>query len=235
MCSGSPSGILSLKQWLRGLSRREAMMEIALAHCNQHRIDARKKENSMRKVIVSEYVTLDGVMEDPGGAEGFKHGGWSFGFGGAEQQQYKFEELFASDALLLGRRTYEGFAAAWPNMPGTGAYGERMNSLPKYVVSTTLSEMTWNATLIKGDLAEEVSRLKQEPGQDVLIFGSGELVQTLHERDLIDEYRLMIFPVVLGSGKRLFQGGNEKKVLKLVSTRTLGSGVVLLTYQPDKS
>ena len=188
----------------------------------------------MRKVIVSEYVTLDGVMEDPGGAEGFKYGGWSFGFGGAEQQQYKFEELFACDALLLGRRTYEGVAAAWPKMPGTGAYGERMNSLPKYVASTTLSEVTWNATLIKGDLAEEVSRLKQEAGQDVLIFGSGELVRTLHERDLIDEYRLMIFPVVLGSGKRLFQDVNEKKVLKLVETRTLGSGVVLLTYQPAK-
>src|SRR5438270_11621228 len=101
-------------------------------------IDEKKKENTMRKIIVSEYVTLDGVMEDPGGAEGFKHGGWSFGFGGADQQQYKFEELFASDALLLGRRTYEGFAAAWPNMPGTGEYGERMNSLPKYVASTTL-------------------------------------------------------------------------------------------------
>jgi dihydrofolate reductase len=206
----------------------------ALAHCKYYRIDERKKENNMRKVIVSEYVTLDGVMEDPGGAEGFKHGGWSFGFGGAEQQQYKFEELFACDALLLGRRTYEGFAAAWPNMPGAGAYGERMNSLPKYVASTTLSEVTWNATLIKGDLAEELSRLKQEVGQDVLIFGSGELVHTLHERDLIDEYRLMIFPLVLGSGKRLFPGGNEKKVLKLVETRTLGSGVVLLTYQPDK-
>jgi len=109
-----------------------------------------------------------------------------------------------------------------------------MNSLPKYVASTTLSEVTWNATLIKGDLAEELSRLKQGAGQDVLVFGSGELVRTLHERDLIDEYRLMIFPIVLGSGKRLFSGGNEKKVLKLVETRSLGSGVVLLTYQPDK-
>src|SRR5260370_3638467 len=182
----------------------------ALAHCKQHRIDERKKENTMRKVIVAEYVTLDGVMEDPGGAEGFKYGGWSFGFGGAEQQQYKFEELFACDALLLGRRTYEGFAAAWPNMPGTGEYGERMNSLPKYVVSTTLSEVTWNATLIKDDLAEELYRLKQEAGQDVLLFGSGELVRTLHERDLIDEYRLMIFPVVLGSGRRLISAGHEK-------------------------
>src|SRR5436309_15961052 len=174
----------------------------------------------MRKIIVSEYVTLDGVMEDPGGAEGFKHGGWSFGFGGADQQQYKFEELFKADALLLGRRTYEGFAAAWPNMPGTGAYGERMNSLPKYVASTTLSEMTWNASLIKGDLAEEVSRLKQEPGQDMLVFGSCELVYTLTQLDLIDEYRLMVFPLVLGSGKRIFRDGSEKKTLKLVETKT---------------
>jgi len=126
----------------------------APAHDKQHRIDKRKKENTMRKVIVSEYVTLDGVMEDPGGAEGFKHGGWSFGFGGAEQQQYKFEELFACDALLLGRRTYEGFAAAWPNMPGTGAYGERMNSLPKYVVSSTLAAPRWdNSTVLTGDVA----------------------------------------------------------------------------------
>src|SRR5712692_3155346 len=170
----------------------------ALANCKQHRIDERKKENSMRKIIVSEYVTLDGVMEDPGGAEGFKHGGWSFGFGGADQQQYKFEELFACDALLLGRRTYEGFAAAWPNMPGAGEYGERMNSLPKYVVSTTLAEAKWNASLIKVNIAEEISKLKQQPGQDMVIFGSGELVRTLHERDLIDEYRLMVFPVVLG-------------------------------------
>ncbi len=189
----------------------------------------------MRKVIVSEYVTLDGVMEDPGGAEGFIHGGWSFGFGGAEQQQYKFEELFACDALLLGRRTYEGFAAAWPNMPGTGAYGERMNSLPKYVASTTLSEVTWNASLIKGNLAEEVSRLKQQPGQDIVIFGSGQLVHTLTRQDLIDEYRLMVFPVVLGSGKRLFPEGSGQKVLKLAETRTFSSGVVVLTYQPDKS
>ena len=187
----------------------------------------------MRKVIVSEYVTLDGVMEDPGGAEGFKHGGWSFGFGGEDQQQYKFEELFACDALLLGRRTYEGFAAAWPNMPGTGEYGERMNSLPKYVVSTTLSEVTWNASLIKENIAEEISKLKQQPGQDILIFGSGELVNTLMQQDLIDEYRPMIFPVVVGSGKRLFREGSEKKVLKLVESKTFSSGVVVLTYQPD--
>jgi dihydrofolate reductase len=188
----------------------------------------------MRKVIVSEFVTLDGVMEDPGGAEGFKHGGWSFQFGSADQQQFKVEELFKADALLLGRRTYQGFAAAWPTMPGTGAYGERMNSLPKYVVSTTLSEVTWNATLITGDLAEELPRLKQEDGQDMLVFGSGQLVHTLHARDLIDEYRLMVFPVVLGSGKRLFPDGDEKKALKLVESKTFPSGVVVLTYQPSR-
>src|SRR5690348_12489158 len=146
----------------------------------------------MRKIVVSEYVTLDGVMEDPGGAEGFKYGGWTFQFGGSDQQQYKFEELFQADALLLGRRTYQGFAAAWPTMPGTGEYGERMNSLPKYVASTTLSDMTWNATLLQGDPAADLSRLKQEVGQDILVFGSGQLVQTLHERGLIDEYRLMV-------------------------------------------
>ena len=188
----------------------------------------------MRRVVVSEFVTLDGVMEDPGGAEGFKHGGWTFQFGSAEQEQFKFEELFQADALLLGRRTYQGFAAAWPTMPGTGAYGERINSLPKYVVSTTLTEMTWNATLITGDLTEELPRLKQETGQDILVFGSGQLVHTLHERDLIDEYRLMVFPVVLGSGKRLFPDGDEKKLLSLVESRTFNSGVVLLTYQSVK-
>ena len=188
----------------------------------------------MRKIIVSEFVTLDGVMEDPGGAEGFKHGGWTFQFGSAEQQHFKVEELFQADALLLGRRTYQGFAAAWPTMPGTGAYGERMNSLPKYVVSTTLSDMTWNATLLQGDLAEELPRLKQEAGQDILIFGSGQLVHTLHERDLIDVYRLMVFPVVLGSGKRLFPDGSEKKTLQLVESKPFPSGVVLLTYQPVK-
>ena len=188
----------------------------------------------MRKIIVSEYVTLDGVMEDPGGAEGFKYGGWTFQFSSSEQQQYKFEELFKADALLLGRRTYQGFAAAWPTMPGTGAYGERMNSLPKYVVSTTLSDMTWNAMLLQGDLAEALSRLKQEAGQDILIFGSGQLIHTLYARDLIDEYRLMVFPAVLGSGKRLFPDGDEKKALKLVESRTFPSGVVVLTYQPSR-
>ena len=188
----------------------------------------------MRKIVVSEFVTLDGVMEDPGGAEGTRYGGWTFQFSSPEQEQFKFEELFKADALLLGRRTYQGFAAAWPTMPGTGVFGERMNSLPKYVVSTTLSDMTWNASLLRGDLTEAVSRVKQEPGQDILVFGSAQLVHALHARNLIDEYRLMVFPVVLGSGKRLLPEGGEKKTLKLVESKPFASGVVVLTYEPVK-
>ena len=188
----------------------------------------------MRKVVVSEYVTLDGVMEDPGGAEKTKHGGWSFQFWSEEAAKFKFDELFASDALLLGRVTYQGFAAAWPNAQGTGEYGERMNSIPKYVASTTLTQIEWNATLIKGDLAEEVSRLKQQPGMDILVFGSGEFAQTLIQHNLVDEYRLMVHPVVLGGGKRLFRDGSDMKVLKLVETKAFSSGVVILIYEPTR-
>ena len=186
----------------------------------------------MRKIIVSEFLKLDGVMEDPGGAEGTRYGGWTFQFSSPEQEQYKFEELFQADALLLGRRTYQGFAATWPTMPGTGAFGEHMNSMPKYVVSTTLSDMIWNASLLQGDLTEALSRLKQEEGQDILVAGSAQLVHTLHGRNLIDEYRLMVFPVVLGSGKRLFPEGGEKKTLKLVESKPFASGVMVLTYRP---
>lgn len=187
----------------------------------------------MRKVIVSEYVTLDGVMEDPGGAEGFEHGGWSFQFWSDEAAKYKFDELFASDALLLGRTTYQGFAKAWPSMKDEQGFADRMNSLPKYVVSTTLQELTWNnSKLIKEHVAEEVSNLKQQPGQDILVAGSGELVHTLMQHNLVDEYRLMVYPIVLGSGKRLFGDGTATQVLRLVDTRTFSSGVVVLSYQP---
>ncbi len=159
----------------------------------------------MRKVIVSEYVTLDGVMEDPGGGEKSEHGGWSFQFWNEEAAKYKFDELFASDALLLGRVTYQGFAKAWPSMTDEHGFADRMNGLPKFVVSTTLEEVEWNnSRLIKGNIAEEVYKLKQQPGQDILVAGSGELVHTLMQHDLIDEYRIMVHPVVLGSGKRLF-------------------------------
>jgi dihydrofolate reductase len=181
----------------------------------------------MRKVVVSEFVSLDGVMEDPQ---------WTFQFESKEQDKFKFDELKASDALLLGRVTYDGFAAAWPNMiEQTGEYGEMMNGYPKHVVSTTLAEVEWNnSRLIKGNIADEISKLKQQPGKDILVFGSCGLAQTLMQIDLIDEYRLMVFPVVLGSGKRLFGDGIDKKVFRLAETKTFGSGVVVLTYHLDK-
>jgi dihydrofolate reductase len=192
---------------------------------------------AMRKVIVSEFVSLDGVMEDPGGSEEFEHGGWSFQFDrGPEGDKFKFDELAAADALLLGRVTYEGFAAAWPQIEEqTGEYGAWMNGYPKYVVSTTLQEpLEWNnSTLIRENVAEEVSELKRQPGKDILVFGSGTLVNALMQHDLVDEYRLMVFPVVLGSGKRLFGKGNHTTALKLVDTKTVGQdGVLILTYQP---
>lgn len=193
----------------------------------------------MRRVIASEFVSLDGVIEDPGGAGEFDRGGWSFRFDrGPEGDKFKFDELAAADALLLGRKTYEGFAAAWPQMEEqTGEYGAWMNGYPKHVASTTLEEpLEWNnSTLIEGDVAEGVSKLKQQDGKDILIFGSGDLVNTLMQHDLIDEYRLMVFPVVVGSGKRLFRAGSDTKTLKLVDTKTCGSGVVVLSYQPAGS
>ena len=189
----------------------------------------------MRKVVVSEYVTLDGVMEDPGGAEKTKHGGWSFQFWSEEAAKFKFDELFASDALLLGRVTYQGFAAAWPTVTDEAGFADRMNGLPKYVVSTTLEEVTWNnSRLIKGNVAEEVTRLKQQSGQDILVGGSGELVQTLMQHDLVDEYRLMVHPVVVGGGKRLFRDGSDMRVLRLVETKAFSSGVVILSYEPAR-
>ncbi len=186
----------------------------------------------MRKVVVSEFVTMDGVMEDPGGAEKFVHGGWSMAYWDEGIGKVKYDELFASDALLLGRVTYQGFAEAWPKATGTGDFGERMNSIPKYVVSSTLTELTWNnSRQLKGNAAEEVARLKQESGQDMLVAGSAQLVQALRQHNLVDDYWLLVYPVVLGSGKRLFQGG-ERANLKLVESRSFPSGVVLLHYQP---
>ena len=190
----------------------------------------------MRKVVVSEFVSLDGVMEDPG---------WTFQFGSEEQEKYKFAELAASDALLLGRVTYEGFATAWPDMMNRyegprraelGEYADMMNGYPKYVVSTTLEEpLGWNnSTLIRGNAAEEVSELKRQPGKDVLVFGSADLVNALMRHDLVDELRLMVFPIVVGSGKRLFEDGLEETVLRLVDTTIFGSGVVVLTYRPAR-
>lgn len=188
----------------------------------------------MRKVIVSEFVSLDGVMEGPGRDDPFELAGWTMPYGNQEIGKLKFDELFASDALLLGRVTYQGFAAAWPSMKDEAGFADRMNSLPKYVVSTTLKKVEWNnSRLIKGNIAEQVSKLKQQPGQDILIGGSGKLVHTLIQHDLIDEYRLLVYPVVLGSGKRLFKDGSNA-TLKLVETKTFSSGVVLLRYQPNR-
>ena len=174
----------------------------------------------MRNVVATEYITLDGVIEEPA---------WTAPYWNDEIAAFKFDELFASDALLLGRVTYEGFAKAWPSMTDEQGFADRMNSMPKHVASTTLEAAEWNASLIKTDVAEEVSRLKQQPGQNLLIYGSGQLVQTLMQHNLIDEYRLLVYPVVLGSGKRLFKDGIAAN-LKLAETKTFSSGVVALIY-----
>lgn len=186
----------------------------------------------MGKVVVSEFVSLDGVIEDPGGAEKFEHGGWTIPYWSDDIGAFKFDELMTSDALLLGRVTYEGFAAAWPGQADEAGFADRMNNLPKYVVSTTLDKADWNnSTIISGNVAEEVASLKEQPGQDILINGSGKLIQSLMPDNLIDEYRLLVYPIVLGSGKRLFQGGLDT-TLKLVESRAFDSGVILLRYQP---
>jgi dihydrofolate reductase len=178
----------------------------------------------MRNVIVSMFVTLDGIMEAPNE--------WSFPFWTDEIARFKYDELFACGALLLGRVTYDGFAAAWPGRTDEQGYADRMNGLPKFVVSTTLQEAAWNnSSLIAGDIALQVGRLKQQPGQDILIFGSGVLAHTLIQHDLIDQYQLLVYPVVIGKGKRLFEAGSHAN-LKLVESRVFSSGVVLLSYQP---
>ncbi len=186
----------------------------------------------MRKVIVAEFLSLDGVMEDPGGAEGFEHGGWQIPYFVEDMGKAIHEGLYAADALLLGRVTYQHFAAAWPSMTDEFGFADRMNGIPKFVASRTLDKAEWNATLIKGDVADEVAKLKQQPGQALLVLGSGDLAQTLMQHNLVDEYQLMIHPVVLGSGKRLFRDGSGKTGLKLVDSKTTSSGVLILTYQP---
>ena len=189
----------------------------------------------MRKIIVSEFVTLDGVMEDPGGSEKTKHGGWTWPYWNDEIGKFKLDEIFGTGALLLGRVTYQGFAAAWPSIKDEQGFASRMNSLPKYVVSATLEKLEWdNSRLINENVVEEITKLKQQNGQDILIFGSADLIHTLMQHDLIDEYRLLVYPVVLGSGKHLFRNGSDRKVLRLVKTKTFNSGVVLLCYEPDK-
>jgi dihydrofolate reductase len=186
----------------------------------------------MGKIVVTEFVSLDGVVEDPGGSENFKYGGWTFEYDRGDQgNKFKLDETMASDALLLGRVTYEGFADAWPSREGE--FAEKFNTMPKYVVSSTLENPEWtNSTVIKGDdLAEAVSKLKEEHPGDVVVHGSVQLVQALVEQDLVDELRLMVFPVVLGTGKQLFGETGDKKPLKLADAKTVGDGVVILTYR----
>jgi dihydrofolate reductase len=184
----------------------------------------------MARIVVTEFVSLDGVVEDPGGSEGFKYGGWSFEFDrGAEGDQFKFDETRNSRGLLLGRVTYEGFAKAWPQRDGE--FADIFNSMPKYVVSSTLKDPEWtNSTVLEGDIVEEVSKLREGPDGDIVVHGSAQLAQTLVSHDLVDELRLMVFPVVLGTGKRLFGDPGEKKTLKLVDSKVVGDGIVILTY-----
>lgn len=188
----------------------------------------------MGNVVVSEFITLDGVIEDPGGAEGTEFGGWSFRFPAEEGQQFKFEELMASDVQLMGRITYEEFAQAWPAMEeAAGEFGAKMNAMPKVVVSTTLTDPTWkNTTVAAGDLLSTVATLKEEYAGDILVAGSATLIESLREHDLVDEYRLMVHPVVLGQGKRLFKEGSTPVDLALAETRKAGPDVQLLIYRP---
>jgi dihydrofolate reductase len=191
-----------------------------------------EKEAHVGRIVVTEFVSLDGVMEAPGGGEDFKHGGWTFEIErGEEGEKFKLDETMASEALLLGRVTYEGFAAAWPSREGE--FADKFNTMPKYVVSSTLGEPDWNnSRVLKGDLPTEVAELRAEHDGDIVVHGSAQLVQALLEHDLVDELRLMVFPVVLGSGKRLFGDTSDKKPLRLADSKTVGDGVAILTYHP---
>jgi dihydrofolate reductase len=195
-------------------------------------IATNRKELEMGRVVVSEFVSLDGVMEAPGGEEGYAHSGWTFDFPDEGQYAFKLEETLAAEALLLGRVTYEGFAAAWPAETDEAGFADKMNRMPKYVVSSTLEEATWNnSTILRSDVAEEVGHLKEQVDGDILVAGSRTLVHSLIEQGLVDELRLMIFPVILGSGDRVFPDTPEKTMLELVDTKKYGN-VVVQVYAP---
>ena len=180
----------------------------------------------MRSIIVSEYMALDGVIEAPM---------WTTPFWSDEIAKFKFDELFASDALLLGRVTYQGFAQAWPSMSDPQGFADRMNNLPKYVPSTTLDEATWNAELIKENVVAAINALKEQPGENILVYGSGKLVRTLLDNNLVDELHILLYPVVVGAGQRLFDEGSQPQGLTLTESRSFASGVVLLSYHPTAS
>jgi dihydrofolate reductase len=189
----------------------------------------------MGRILVTEFVSLDGVIEAPGGGEGYRHAGWTFEIDrGPEGDKFKLDEAMESEALLLGRVTYEGFAAAWPKMQGE--FADKLNAMPKYVVSATLENPEWNnSTVLKGDVVEEVSRLRELLAGDIVVHGSSQLVQALLEHDLIDELRLMVFPVVLGSGKRLFGESSDKKRLRLTDSKLVGDGIVIQIYAGSRN
>jgi dihydrofolate reductase len=183
----------------------------------------------MAKIIVTEFVSLDGVMEDPGGAEDFKYGGWTFEIDRGEGDMFKLAEVMETEALLLGRKTFEGFAAAWPSREGE--FADKFNNMPKYVVSSTLDSPEWNNShVLKGDVVAAVKKVKQEHDGIIQVAGSRQLAQTLIENDLVDQLNLMVFPVVLGSGKRLFGETSDKKRWNLVESRAVGDGVLILVY-----
>lgn len=187
----------------------------------------------MGRIVVTEFVSLDGVMEAPGGGEEFKHAGWTFKIArGEEGDKFKLAETFDSGALLLGRVTYEGFAAAWPSRKGE--FADKFNSMPKYVVSSTLKKAVWNnSTVLTGNVVDSVSKLRRELDGNIVVHGSAQLVQTLVEHDLVDELRLMVFPVILGTGKRLFGDTSDKRRLRLVDSKRVGDGIVILVYEPQ--
>jgi dihydrofolate reductase len=187
----------------------------------------------MGRIVVTEFVSLDGVMEAPGGDEGYKHSGWTFEFGDAGQHEVKLEELQEADVQLLGRTTYEGFAAAWPERDDEAGFAEKMNSMPKYAVSKTMSEddATWSPTTILRSL-DDVERLRDEIDGNILVAGSNTLVHGLLERGLVDELRLMIFPVILGSGKRIYPESTEKRPFQLREKRGWDNGIVYHVYEP---
>jgi dihydrofolate reductase len=185
----------------------------------------------MRKIVVTEFISLDGVIEDPGGAEGYKYGGWSMPYFNDKVGEFKLEELVAADALLLGRVTYEGFAKAWPEYSDEAGFADRMNNYPKYVVSRTLQNATWNnSTVIRDNVIDRIKELKNQDGRNILVGGSAQLSHFLRQNDLVDEYRLAVHPVILGTGKRLFQDTGDKTPLQLVENRDFGGGSFGLVY-----
>lgn len=191
----------------------------------------------MGRIVVSEFVSVDGVMEDPGGSEGTRHAGWTFRFNrGADGDGFKLDEVLDAEALLLGRVTYQGFAKAWPTIEDPVGFAVKMNAMPKYVVSNTLADADadWNnSTVVRGDVVAELTALRASVAGNLLVNGSAALVQLLAEHGLVDEYRLMVFPIVLGSGKRLFGDFDQSPVLTLEKVQTVGDdGIAVLTYHP---